>query len=51
LELYNADHTVLGDHSQYQAGRETVGQVLKSEEFTKLQLAADREIGEDRLKN
>ena len=47
----DADQIVLGDHLFYQAGRETVGQVLKSEEFTKLQLAADREIDEDRLKN
>ena len=40
----NADHIVLGDHLFYQADRETVGQVLKSEEFTKLQVAADKEV-------
>jgi hypothetical protein len=32
----DADHIVLGDHIFYQAGQETVEQVLKSEEFTKL---------------
>jgi len=42
----DADHIVLGDHLFYQAGRETVGEVLKSEEFTKLQMAADKQIGE-----
>ena len=42
----DADHIVLGDHLFYQAGRETVGQVLKSEEFTKLQVAADKEVSE-----
>ena len=42
----DADHIVLGDHLFYQAGRETVGQVLKSEGFTKLQVAADKQIGE-----
>jgi len=42
----DADHIVLGDHLFYQAGRETVGTVLKSEEFTKLQVAADKQIGE-----
>jgi len=34
----DADHIVLDDHLFYQAGRETVGEVLKSEEFTKLYL-------------
>ena len=42
----DADHIVLCDHLFYQAGRETVGQVLKSEEFTKLQVAADKEVSE-----
>ena len=42
----DADHMVLGDHLFYQAGRETVGQVLKSEGFTKLQVAAEKQIGE-----
>jgi len=42
----DADHIVLGDHLFYQAGRETVGQVLKGEEFTKLQMRADKEVSE-----
>jgi len=40
----DADHIVLGDHLFYQAGRETVKTVLKSEEFTKLQVAVDKEV-------
>ena len=42
----DADHIVLGDHLFYKAGRETVSGVLKSAEFMKRQVAADKQIGE-----
>jgi hypothetical protein len=38
------DHLVIGDHLFFQAGREAVSRVLKSEEFMELQQKAEAEI-------
>jgi hypothetical protein len=38
------DHLVVGDHLFFQAGRDAVSRVLKSDEFTELQQKAEAEI-------